>query len=329
MVTSIAGEKISQLPTVLTALLTDVLPAVQGGVTYQESLTEIFNLFQSNLTNKVSARVATTVALTVTYNNNVNGVGATLTNADTQAALVLDGVTMALNDRVLVKNQSSTFQNGIYVVTNLGTIVTNWVMTRATDFDNSPAGEVAQGNIVGVATGTVNASTSWMETGAGPFVIGSTPIVFTILAGLNNVNLLYAAFANPDTQSNLVTFDVTIGHAALASAGSVILITSGGSKQYKIRSLQLNSGGTNFSGGGGDRLGQVTDGTTVYSVVPAATMQSLVNAQWGVTALPNPASAAINVSTVAGANLVFKYSGGTTDYSAGSLVITGLAERIA
>lgn len=127
----------------------------------------------------------------------------------------------------------------------------------------------------------------------------------------------------------LISFDVTVGQAALATGGAVTLVASSGSKQFKIRSLQLNSGGTNFSGGGGDRLGQVTDGTTVYSVVPAATMQSLANAQWGVTALPNPAAAAINTSTAAGAAITFKYSGGTTDYTAGSLVITGLVEQVA
>jgi hypothetical protein len=126
----------------------------------------------------------------------------------------------------------------------------------------------------------------------------------------------------------LLSFDITVGQAALAAGGAVTLIASSGTKQFKIRSLQLNSGGTNFSGGGGDRLGQVTDGTTVYSVVPAATMQSLVNAQWGVTALPNPAAAAINTSTAAGAALTFKYSGGATDYTAGSLVITGIVEQV-
>jgi hypothetical protein len=132
-----------------------------------------------------------------------------------------------------------------------------------------------------------------------------------------------------DPNANLISFDVTVGQAALATGGSVTLIDSSGTKQYKIRSLQLNSGGTNFSGGGGDRLGQVTDSTTVYSVIPAATMQTLTNEQWGTTGLPNPASAAINTSTVAGADLVFKYSGGATDYTTGSLVISGIAERVA
>lgn len=146
---------------------------------------------------------------------------------------------------------------------------------------------------------------------------------FTLLYSGSNITLV------PDIGSNLVTFDVTVGHAALASGGSVILVDSRGTEQYKIRSLQLNSGGTNFSGGGGDRLGQVTDETTVYSVIPAATLQTLANEQWGTTGLPNPASAAINTSTAAGADLVFKYSGGATDYTAGSLVISGIVQRVA
>ena len=141
--------------------------------------------------------------------------------------------------------------------------------------------------------------------------------------------VLTSGIVTPDQGANLVTFDITVGQAALATGGSVTLQASSGSKQYKIRTLELESGGTNFSGGGGDRLGQVTDGTTVYSVIPAATMQSLVNARWGVTGLPNAASAANNTSTAAGAALTFKYSGGTTDYTAGSLRISGLLERVA
>ena len=141
--------------------------------------------------------------------------------------------------------------------------------------------------------------------------------------------VLTSGITTPDVGSNLIAFDVTVTSAALATGGIVTLYTSSGSKQYKVRSLQLNSGGTNFSGPSGDRLGLVTDGTTAFSLIPAATMQSLVNAQWGVTALPNPSAAAINTSTVAGASLKLVYSAGTTDYTAGSLVISGLLQRVA
>lgn len=134
----------------------------------------------------------------------------------------------------------------------------------------------------------------------------------------------------PLVQNNQFYVDVTVGFAAIASAASVVLVNSVGTQQYRVRNLMINDGGTNFSGGGGDRLGQITDGTTVYSVIPAANLQTLTNNLWGVsTPLPFPPTAAANTPTVAGADLVFKYSGGTTDYTAGSIVVTALVERIA
>lgn len=200
---------------------------------------------------------------------------------------------------------------------------------------------------VSVSSG-INTLVAWEETGktltdpTQPYVVTSPGSLTTgniLIAGDANGTLasgpvagnqiLTSAIVTPDVGANLIPFDITVGQAALASGGSVTLYASSGIKRYKVRSLQLNSGGTNFSGGSGDRLGQVTDGTTVYSLIPAATMQSLVNAQWGATALPNPASAAINTSTAAGASLVFKYSGGTLDYTAGSLVISGILQRVA
>jgi uncharacterized protein (UPF0333 family) len=132
-----------------------------------------------------------------------------------------------------------------------------------------------------------------------------------------------------DPCSNLIAFDIVVGQAGLATGGAVTLVASSGSKQYKIRSIQLNGFGTNFSGGGGDRLGQVTDGTSVFSVIPAATMQALTNSAWGSTALPFPASVATDTSSAAGAAITFKYSGGTTDYTAGSLTISILVQRVA
>lgn len=126
----------------------------------------------------------------------------------------------------------------------------------------------------------------------------------------------------------LTIVDVVVGESALASGGSVTLFPSAGTQQYKVRGLWLNTG-TNFSGNSGNRLGSITDGTTVYSLIPAANMQALTNSAWGSTALPAPASATWQTATVAGESLVFKYSGGSADYSAGSLTITAEVERIA
>ena len=68
-----------------------------------------------------SCVAGSTVALTVTYDDGVSGVGATLTNAGVQDAISLDGVSPTVGQRVVIKNQASTFQNGIYTTTTVGT----------------------------------------------------------------------------------------------------------------------------------------------------------------------------------------------------------------
>lgn len=100
--------------------------------------------------------------INATYSNGTNGVGATLTNAGPQGIFTLDGVVMTLNDRVLIRNQNNAFQNGIYTVTNIGSASTNWVMTRAADYD--VIAQTVRGDIVSVISGTVNSSSLWMMT---------------------------------------------------------------------------------------------------------------------------------------------------------------------
>lgn len=133
----------------------------------------------AGLSQKNAVRVSSTGALTATYANGTAGVGATLTNSGAQLALIIDVVTLALNDRVLIKDQASALQNGIYIVTNLGSVATNWVLTRSTDFDQST--EISEGAYTIVEEGSANVGTVWIETGAGPFTIGTTSISFTQL----------------------------------------------------------------------------------------------------------------------------------------------------
>lgn len=133
----------------------------------------------------------------------------------------------------------------------------------------------------------------------------------------------------PDPASNLVTFDTQVTALNLAAGQVFPLYVASDFAQYRVRSLQVNRGGTNFSGGGGDRLAEITDGTTSYSVIPAASLQTLANTQWGAAGLPNPASAAINTETFVGANLSIRYSGGTADYTAGTFTVSGVLEKTA
>jgi hypothetical protein len=123
---------------------------------------------------------ATTANLNATYSNGTSGVGATLTNAGTQAAFSTDGVSPSINARILVKNQTDTTQNGIYTLTTVGSGSVNWVLTRATDFDS--AVEIAGGDFTFVDAGTTLANTGWVQIDE-VTTVGTDPIVFQQFSG--------------------------------------------------------------------------------------------------------------------------------------------------
>jgi hypothetical protein len=120
---------------------------------------------------------ATTSNLSANYDNGVGGVGATLT-ADTNRAWVgIDShTTWDVGNRILIKNQTSALQNGIYTLTDKGVEGTSpWVLTRATDADNSPSGEVAYGDFTFVQNGG-QAGYGFIVNTTGTITIGTTSI---------------------------------------------------------------------------------------------------------------------------------------------------------
>lgn len=142
---------------------------------------------KTGLNVKDAARLATTAALTVTYANGTAGVGATLTNAGTLAALTLDSVPAVVGDRILVKDQAAALQNGIYAVTDIGSASVAWVLTRTTDFDNNPNGEVGGGDFVFVQEGTSQADNGYVVTTNGTITIGTTTIDFVQFSGAGQI----------------------------------------------------------------------------------------------------------------------------------------------
>ena len=140
---------------------------------------------KSGLDIKDSVRVATTANLTATASG--AGVGKTLTNSGTQTVLAIDGVTLVFGDRVLVKNQTTGADNGIYTVTNIGSASTNWVLTRATDADNTPTGEVTSGMFAYVEAGTANATNAFVLTTTSAITLDTTGLVFTQFSGAGQV----------------------------------------------------------------------------------------------------------------------------------------------
>ena len=165
-------------------------------------------------------------------------VAATTTNVSLATALengdILDGITLATGNRILVKNQTTQSENGIYVVQASGQ------PTRATDFDT--ATEVDSGDFVFVYSGTVNAGTGWVQTNR-PATIGTDAIVFTQFSGAGtyiggagmtldgttfNIGAGTGIQVNADTIENTGVLSIT-GTAnqisATASTGAITLST--------------------------------------------------------------------------------------------------------
>lgn len=92
------------------------------------------------------------------------------------AAFTIDGQTPTAGQRVLIKDQTTAAQNGVYTVTTAGSTTALWVLTRATDFDQ--AAEMLAGSMVEVVNGTVNAGTVWTLTTT-VVTVGSNSVTFS------------------------------------------------------------------------------------------------------------------------------------------------------
>ena len=131
---------------------------------------------------KDSVRLATAAALAAVTYNNGNG---TLT-ADANGALTIDGVATVANDRVLIKNQASAVQNGIYKVTTIGSGSAAFVLTRSPDADT--AAELTGGTFFFVEEGTANADNGYVATHNGTPTFGSTNIAFQQFSGAGQIS---------------------------------------------------------------------------------------------------------------------------------------------
>ena len=152
----------------------------------QQSIKAYVDATASGLDLKDSSHAATTANLSSAYSNGSSGVGATLTNNSTQTALSVDGQTMVAAERLLVKDQTAGLQNGIYTVTTVGDGSTNWVLTRATDFDSTT--EVTSGAFTFVETGTTYADSGWVMTTDGTITIGTTAMAFAQFSGAGQIS---------------------------------------------------------------------------------------------------------------------------------------------
>ncbi len=171
---------------------------------------------------KDPVKVATTGNLTATYANGTAGLGATLTATTNVVIGDIDGYTVALDDRVLVRDQTDPVENGIYTVTDLGVVDTSpWVLTRATDSDNDPSNEVAGGNYCLVEEGTTFANAGFIVSNVGTVVLGTDDLFFTQFSAAQNIT---AGVGITQTGSELAIDTAVVATlAAPTFTGAVVL----------------------------------------------------------------------------------------------------------
>lgn len=117
--------------------------------------------------------LATMSSGTVTYNNGASGVGATLTISGSTLTAI-DGITLTTNDRILIKDESTDANNGIYVYTS------STVLTRADDFDTPT--EMGGGDFTFIQQGTIYNDTGWVMTDP-VTTVGTSTVNFVQFSG--------------------------------------------------------------------------------------------------------------------------------------------------
>jgi trimeric autotransporter adhesin len=143
--------------------------------TYADTIASGINFHQA-------VRLATTTTLPAyIYNNGASGVGATITGV-VNGALSIDGVVAVVGNRVLIKNEIGAAEayNGVYTVTQVGSGVAVYILTRATDYNTAGTGvnQIDQGDFFLVTAGTTLANTSFVQQTPLPIVVGTTGLTF-------------------------------------------------------------------------------------------------------------------------------------------------------
>jgi len=217
--------------------------AVIGGVTLTTGTISTAPVSNTDIVNKQYAdaiasgihfheavALATTAALPAnTYNNGTSGVGATLT-ATANGALSVDSTLTVATERILVKNEAAGANNGVYVVTQVGSAGTPYILTRATDFDSVGTGvdQIDEGDFFLVTSGVANVNTAWVQQTAPPITIGTTalvfqqfsaPITYTAGTGLNE---------SPSYTFNIANTAVTAATYGSASSVGVFTVNAQG-----------------------------------------------------------------------------------------------------
>ena len=259
--------------------------------------------------------LATMSGGTVTYDNGTAGVGATLTISGSTLTAI-DGITLNTDDRIVIKDEATSANNGIYTYTS------STVLTRATDFDTPT--EMAGGDFVFIQQGTVYNDTGWVMTdpvttvgtsdvtfvqfsGAGSFTAGSgltlTGTVFSVntdnlttdISGGNVVVKTSAQFTTPDIGAATGTSLSATGNVAggnLTTAG--VVSATGNVIGGNITTAGVVAATGNVSGG------NITTGAKVVAVGNIDSTSGIFNGDgFGLSNIPAANITGLSLSGIA------------------------------
>jgi hypothetical protein len=139
------------------------------------------------------------------------------------APATLDGAAGVNGKRYLLFGQTDQRENGIYIYNGAGN-----AMTRASDFDGSPEGEVSAGNVVPVEAGTYEGKLFMCITPSDNVIVGTDPIIFTRIPDLSDI------IAGNGLTKTGNTLDVNVDNTTLEIAADALRIKDSGVSTAKI-----------------------------------------------------------------------------------------------
>lgn len=233
-------------PTAAVAMNSQKITGLADPTNAQDAATKAYvDATANGLDVKASVRVATTANITL---------------SGTQT---IDGISLIAGDRVLVKDQSTASENGIYVVAS-------GAWSRSEDADNTPGDEVTSGMFTFVEEGSANADAGFVLQTANPITVGSTSLSFVQFSGAGQIT----AGAGMSKTGNQLDVGTASTARIVVNANDIDLATVGTAGTYNGLTIDAYGRATAF-----------TSPTTLagYSISDAQPLDATLTALAGVT----------------------------------------------